>query len=55
MLVMGVVDPTKVTRVALQNAAFIAGQILTTACMVAEMPEDKAAGGMGGGDMGGMM
>jgi chaperonin GroEL len=55
MLAMGVVDPTKVTRVALQNAASIAGLMLTTACMVAEMPEDKpASGGMGGGDMGGM-
>jgi chaperonin GroEL len=55
MLAMGVVDPTKVTRVALQNAASIAGLMLTTACMVAELPEDKpAAGGMGGGDMGGM-
>ncbi|MCG6933178.1 MAG: chaperonin GroEL [Gallionella sp.] len=55
MLAMGVVDPTKVTRVALQNAASIAGLMLTTACMVAEHPEDKpAAGGMGGGDMGGM-
>jgi chaperonin GroEL len=55
MLVMGVVDPTKVTRVALQNAASIAGLMLTTACMVAELPEYKPAGGMGGGDMGGMM
>jgi chaperonin GroEL len=55
MLAMGVVDPTKVTRVALQNAASIAGLMLTTACMVAEMPEDKpATGGMGGGGMGGM-
>jgi len=55
MLDMGVVDPTKVTRVALQNAASIAGLMLTTACMVAELPEDKPApGGMGGGDMGGM-
>jgi chaperonin GroEL len=56
MLVMGVVDPTKVTRVALQNAASIAGLMLTTACMVAELPEDKpaAGGGMGGGGMGGM-
>jgi len=54
MLAMGVVDPTKVTRVALQNAASIAGLMLTTACMVAESPEDKPAGGMGGGDMGGM-
>jgi chaperonin GroEL len=56
MLDMGVVDPTKVTRVALQNAASIAGLMLTTACMVAEHPEDKPAmpGGMGGGGMGGM-
>ncbi|OGT19407.1 MAG: chaperonin GroL [Gallionellales bacterium RIFOXYB12_FULL_54_9] len=54
MLAMGVVDPTKVTRVALQNAASIAGLMLTTACMVAELPEDKPAAGMGGGDMGGM-
>jgi len=54
MLAMGVVDPTKVTRVALQNAASIAGLMLTTACMVAEMPEDKPAGGGMGGDMGGM-
>ncbi|MDD5057163.1 MAG: chaperonin GroEL [Sideroxydans sp.] len=54
MLAMGVVDPTKVTRVALQNAASIAGLMLTTACMVAELPEEKPAGGMGGGDMGGM-
>ena len=55
MMAMGVIDPTKVTRTALQNAASIAGLMLTTACMVAESPEDKpAAGGMGGGDMGGM-
>jgi chaperonin GroEL len=55
MMEMGVIDPTKVTRTALQNAASIAGLMLTTACMVAESAEDKpAAGGMGGGDMGGM-
>jgi chaperonin GroEL len=56
MMAMGVIDPTKVTRTALQNAASIAGLMLTTACMVAESAEDKpAAGGMGGGgDMGGM-
>jgi chaperonin GroEL len=55
MLAMGVVDPTKVTRTALQNASSIAGLMLTTACMVAELSEDKpaAGGGMGGG-MGGM-
>ena len=56
MLAMGVVDPTKVTRTALQNASSIAGLMLTTACMVAELPEDKPAAGMGGGigGMGGM-
>ncbi len=57
MLEMGVVDPTKVTRTALQNAASVAGLMLTTDCMVAELPEDKPAapamGDMGG--MGGMM
>ncbi len=52
----GVVDPTKVTRTALQNASSIAGLLLTTECMITELPEKKdapAAGGMGGG-MGGM-
>ena len=57
MMEMGVLDPTKVTRTALQNAASVAGLMLTTDCMVAEMPEDKKSGGgapdMGGG-MGGM-
>ncbi|MDR0633385.1 MAG: chaperonin GroEL [Azoarcus sp.] len=52
----GVLDPTKVTRTALQNAASVAGLMLTTDCMVAELAEDKPAvppmGGMGG--MGGM-
>src|SRR5688572_23455756 len=52
----GVIDPTMVTRSALQNAASIAKNILTTECIVAEMPEEAGAG-MGGGmpDMGGMM
>jgi chaperonin GroEL len=50
---MGVLDPTKVTRSALQNAASIASLMLTTDCMVCELAEDKPAGGMGGG-MGGM-
>ncbi|MHB1351870.1 MAG: chaperonin GroEL [Thiobacillus sp.] len=57
MVAMGVLDPTKVTRTALQNAASIAGLMLTTDCMVADLPEDKApAMPMGGGmgDMGGM-
>src|SRR5476649_196007 len=52
MVEMGVLDPAKVTRSALQNAASIAGLMLTTDCMVAEAADDKAAGGMGG--MGGM-
>ncbi len=52
MVEMGVLDPTKVTRSALQNAASIAGLMLTTDCMVYEIQEDKPAGGMG--DMGGM-
>ena len=56
MVEMGVLDPTKVTRYALQNAASVAGLMLTTECMVAEMPKDESTGGMGGGmgDMGGM-
>jgi len=55
MLKMGILDPTKVTRTALQNAASIAGLMITTEAMVAELPkeEEKGAGGMGGG-MGGM-
>jgi chaperonin GroEL len=55
MVTMGVLDPTKVTRIALQNAASIASLMLTTDCMVADLPEDKPAMPMGGGgDMGGM-
>jgi len=52
----GVIDPTKVTRTALQNAASIAGLLLTTECVVVEKKEDKpaAAGPPGGGGMGGM-
>ncbi|MEY4454113.1 MAG: chaperone Hsp60, peptide-dependent ATPase, heat shock protein [Pseudomonadota bacterium] len=53
MVEMGVLDPTKVTRSALQHAASIAGLMLTTDCMVAELPKDEAPA-MGGGDMGGM-
>jgi chaperonin GroEL len=45
----GVVDPTKVTRTALQNAASIAGLLLTTVCMITEIPEKKEAAGGGGG------
>ena len=51
---MGVLDPTKVTRTALQNAASVAGLILTTDAMVAELVEDKPKAGPGGGGMGGM-
>ena len=56
MVAMGVLDPTKVTRYALQNAASVAALILTTDAMVAELPKDEkgAAGGMPGGGMGGM-
>jgi chaperonin GroEL len=58
MVAMGILDPTKVTRSALQNASSVAGLLITTECMVAEMPKDEAAGApdMGGmGGMGGMM
>ncbi len=55
MVAMGILDPTKVTRYALQNAASIAGLMITTEAMVAEEPKDeKAGGGMPGGGMGGM-
>jgi chaperonin GroEL len=60
MLAMGILDPTKVTRYALQNAASVSGLLLTTEAMIAEAPRDDSAapampdmGGMGG--MGGMM
>ena len=55
MVEMGVLDPTKVTRSALQNTASIAGQMLTTECMVAELPKDDSAGGGKGGGKGGGM
>jgi len=52
----GVIDPTKVTRIALENAASIAGMVLTTECVVADKPEaEGAAPAMGGGGMPGMM
>jgi chaperonin GroEL len=60
MIEAGILDPTKVTRYALQNAASISGLLLTTEAMVAEAPQDDSGapampdmGGMGG--MGGMM
>ncbi|MDH3419217.1 MAG: chaperonin GroEL, partial [Gammaproteobacteria bacterium] len=60
MVKFGIIDPTKVTRLALQNATSVAGLLLTTEAMVAEQPKDDAAGSampdMGGmGGMGGMM
>jgi chaperonin GroEL len=51
---MGIIDPTKVTRFALQNAASVAGLLLTTEAMVADAPKDEAAGGPPMPDMGGM-
>ncbi|WP_207493830.1 chaperonin GroEL [Aridibaculum aurantiacum] len=55
LLAAGVIDPTKVSRVALENAASIAGMLLTTECVVADKPEPKSAGaGMPGGMPGGM-
>ena len=60
LILSGVVDPTKVTRSALQNAASISGLLLTTECLITELPEKKEAGGGGhghdhGGGMDGMM
>ncbi len=55
LLKAGVIDPAKVTRAALQNAASIAGLVLTTESLVADKPEPPAPAGAGGGDpMGGM-
>ena len=52
----GIIDPTKVVRSALQNAASVAGLLLTTECMIAEKPDEKGGGGQGGGmPPGGMM
>ncbi len=50
----GVIDPTKVSRVALENAASIAGMLLTTECVVADKPKDEAPHSHGAPDMGGM-
>ena len=56
MLEAGIIDPKKVTRVALENAASVAGMILTTECALVEIKEDAHAGpAMGGGGMPGMM
>jgi len=54
LLKMGIIDPTKVVRCALQNAASIAGLLITTEAMVAEIPKKEAPAAAPGGDMGGM-
>lgn len=55
MLEAGIIDPTKVTRVALENAASVAGMLLTTECVITEVKKDEPAMPMGGGGMPGMM
>jgi chaperonin GroEL len=54
MLKAGIIDPTKVTRIALENAASISSLLLTTEAVITEKPEEKKAAPGGGGDMGGM-
>jgi chaperonin GroEL len=54
LVAAGVIDPAKVSRTALQNAASIAGLMLTTEAMISELPDEKGDGGMPGGGMGGM-
>jgi chaperonin GroEL len=54
MMKMGILDPTKVERTALQNAASVAGLMITTEAMVAELPKDESPAGGGMGGMGGM-
>ena len=54
LIAAGVIDPTKVTRIALENAASIAGMLLTTECVIADKPEPKSAGGAPAGMPGGM-
>lgn len=55
LLEAGVIDPTKVSRVALENAASIAGMLLTTECVISDIEEDHPAPAMPAGGMGGMM
>ena len=55
MFEAGVIDPTKVSRVALENAASVAGMFLTTECAIADIPEKEPAPAMPAGGMGGMM
>jgi chaperonin GroEL len=54
MIEAGIIDPTKVVRTALQDAASVAGLLITTEAMVAELPKKDSAPAMPGGDMGGM-
>ena len=58
LITKGIIDPTKVVRVAIQNAASVAALLITTEAMVAEVPKKNAGGGggmpPGGGGMGGM-
>ena len=54
MFKAGVIDPTKVARIALENAASIAGMLLTTECVIADRPKEEAAHSHGAPDMGGM-
>ena len=54
MIKAGIIDPAKVTRVALENAASIAGMLLTTECVIADKPKEEAAHSHGAPDMGGM-
>ncbi|MFT7472988.1 MAG: chaperonin GroEL, partial [Kiritimatiellia bacterium] len=56
MIAMGILDPAKVTRTAIQAAGSVAGLMITTECMVTELPAEGGGAPMGGGmpDMGGM-
>jgi chaperonin GroEL len=54
LVTKGIIDPTKVVRTALQDAASVAGLLITTEAMVAEVPKKEAAPAMPGGGMGGM-
>ncbi|MDC0390639.1 chaperonin GroEL, partial [Candidatus Thioglobus sp.] len=55
MLEMGILDPTKVTRAALQHAASISGLMITTEAMITDIPQDEAPAAAGGDAMHGMM
>jgi chaperonin GroEL len=54
MMSKGIIDPTKVVRAALQGAASVAGLLITTEAMVAELPKKESQAMPGGGGMGGM-